>query len=286
MKQMTALYMKNIKIEEHCPTAHSEVKPNVVYGELSHHTYYSSTTQNERGFNILLPAHYTPSKKYPVLYVLHGIFGDEFSMVEEQHAIKNIVGNQIAEGVAKEMIVVFPNMYASTNGRPPSFSDEGTQGYDNFINDLVNDLMPYIAAHYSILTGRENTALAGFSMGGRETLYIGVKRPDLFGYMMAIAPAPGVVPGEDSNMIHKGQMSEKDLKISNPEYLPYVFIVCCGTEDNIVGGFPVSYHKILTDNDTEHIWYTIGGANHDFMAIRSGINNFVRAIFRIDEYTK
>ncbi|WP_054743144.1 alpha/beta hydrolase [Cellulosilyticum ruminicola] len=286
MKEISDAYMKNIKIEEYCPASHAEAKKNVAYGTMSHQNYYSNTTHSERGYNVLLPANYNPSKKYPVLYILHGIFGDEFSMTEGANAIKEIVGNQISEGTAKEMIVVFPNMYACTNGQPPSFSDAGVAGYDNFINDLVNDLMPHIESKYSVLTGRENTAIAGFSMGGREILYIGITRPDLFGYVMAIAPAPGVTPSRDSNMIHKGQLSENELRIANQNAMPYALMICCGTSDEVVGGFPESYHKILERNNTNHIWYTVGGADHNSIAIRSGINNFVGAIFHADKYTK
>lgn len=81
---------------------------------------------------------------------------------------------------------------------------EGIAPYDNFINDLANDLMPFIEENYSVLTGRENQAIAGFSMGGREALYIGFTRPDLFGYVLAIAPAPGLTPGTDWAMTHPG----------------------------------------------------------------------------------
>ena len=85
--------------------------------------------------------------------------------------------------------------------------------YDNFINDLTNDLMPFIEENYSVLTGRENQAIAGFSMGGREALYIGFTRPDLFGYVLAIAPAPGLTPGTDWALAHPGQMQEDELRI-------------------------------------------------------------------------
>lgn len=286
MKEISDAYMKDIAIEQYCPEAHASHKNNVAYGNMIHKTYYSNTTHSNRGVNILLPANYSESKKYPVLYVLHGIFGDENAMLDSANAIKEIVGNQVANGNAKEMIVVFPNMYASTTSVPPSFTQEGTAGYDNFINDLINDLMPYMAENYSVSTERENQAIAGFSMGGRESLYIGITRPDVFGYVMAIAPAPGLVPSHDWAMSHAGQLTEDELKIANPDETPYAIMICCGTNDGVVGSFPETYHKILERNNTNHIWYTIGGAGHDATAIRSGINNFVGAIFHAEEYNK
>ena len=281
MKAISDKYMSDIKVSEYCPSSYSTRKNGVAYGNITHKTYYSNTTHSNRGYNILLPANYNPSKKYPVLYVLHGIFGDESSMIGNN--ITEIVGNHVADGTAKDMIVVFPNMYASTNGAAPGMNDAGVQGYDNFINDLVNDLMPHIENNYSVLTGRDNTAIAGFSMGGRETLFIGISRPDLFGYVMAIAPASGVVEATDWAMHHKGQMLESEFKIAD-ESMPYALMICCGTNDSVVGKFPESYHNLFTRNNTNHIWYTVGGADHDGTAISSGLNNFVGAIFRAEDY--
>lgn len=276
-KETSDAYMNNIKISAECPSYNLTRRNNVSYGSFVHKTYYSSTTRSNRGVNIMLPANYNPQKKYPVLYVLHGIFGDENTLLGNN--ISEIVGNQIADGNAKEMIVVLPNVYASTNGVGPSFSDAGVAGYNNFINDLVNDLMPYMKNNYSISTAREDQAIAGFSMGGRQALYIGMTRSDLFGYVMGISPAPGLTPGRDWAMNHPGQLQENELKVKHTEAPPYAIMLCCGTNDHTVGNFPESYHNILTGNNVNHIWYTVPGADHDNRAISSGINNFVGAIF-------
>ena len=279
MKEISDAYMRNIKIEVDCPSNYSSKRAGVAYGNMVHKTYYSTTTRSNRGVNILLPANYSSSKQYPVLYVLHGIFGDENSMISG-NAITEMVGNHNADGTAPEMIVVFPNMYASADGTPAGLSQEGMKGYDNFINDLVNDLMPYISANYSVLTAREYQAICGFSMGGREALFIGITRPDLFGYVMGICPAPGLTPGNDffaGN--HPGQLQESELRIKNPEYTPYAIMIAAGTNDSVVGTFPESYHNILTRNQQNHIYYTIPGAGHDNRSIQSGMNNFIGAIF-------
>ena len=162
------------EIDETCPNAVSTPRADVAYGEFTHGTYFSETCGLERGYCILLPADYSKEKKYPVMYLLHGIFGNEYSFSEDpNNRIKEIVGNMAADGLIEETIVVCPNMYATTDpNQQPGFDAEACLPYDNFINDLVNDLMPYIESEYSVLTGRENTYLAGFSMGGRETIYI------------------------------------------------------------------------------------------------------------------
>jgi enterochelin esterase-like enzyme len=267
-------------IEERCPVTVTANRSNVDYGEFTHDTYFSETCGMERGYNILLPANYSTDKKYPVLYLLHGIFGDEFSLPgDENNKIKEIVGNMAADGLIEETIVVCPNMYVATDpSQQPAFDAEACIPYDNFIYDLVNDLMPHIEGKYSVLTGRENTYLAGFSMGGRETIYITLQRPELFGYVCAISAAPGVVPSSDKFMTHPGQIEEKDMRFADGAVTPEVFIICCGTRDSVVGTFPKSYHELLEKNGTDHIWYEITGADHDNNAIKSGLYNLFKQI--------
>lgn len=273
----SSINMQNMKIDIFCPGSSMDQRPCVAYGSFQHKTYYSSTTRSNRGFNILLPANYNPQKQYPVLYVLHGIFGDENSMAG--NGIERIAANLAADGVAKEMIIVLPNMFAATNGAQPGFSEAGVQGYDNFVNDLTNDLMPYIEKNYSVKTGRENTAIAGFSMGGRETLFIGLTRANKFGYVCACCPAPGATPAVDNFMIHKGQLSEDQFKVADPANNPYILMIAAGTNDGVVGTFPKKYSEILTRNGQEHVYYEVPGGGHDNTTISSGLNNFIRAIF-------
>ena len=273
-------FVLNGEIEERCPATYEAARNDVSYGEYKHATYYSQTCQMERGYNILLPADYSEDKKYPVLYLLHGIFGDEYSFSNDgSNKIKEIVGNMAADGIIDETIVVCPNMFAAWEAdQKPGFDSQSVLPYDNFINDLVNDLMPHIEETYSVLTGRENTYLAGFSMGGRETIFITLQRPELFGYVCAISSAPGLVPAKDSFMTHEGQMSESEMKFADDAVEPNVFIVCCGTRDSVVGTFPKQYHELLETNGAKHIWYEITGADHDNNAIKSGLYNLFKQI--------
>ena len=270
----------NDEIEERCPASISETRKGVTYGAYTHGTYYSETCGMERGYSILLPADYSTEKQYPVLYLLHGIFGNEYSFSQDaSNKIKEIVGNMAADGYIEETIIVCPDMYATTDPtQKPGFDGDSCLPYDNFINDLVNDLMPYIESEYSVLTGRENTYLAGFSMGGRETLFITLKKPELFGYVCAISAAPGIVATTDKFMTHPGSMEESEVKIAEDTIAPEVLILCCGSKDSVVGRYPKSYHEMLEANGTEHIWYEIPGADHDNNAIKSGLYNLFKQI--------
>lgn len=260
-----------------CPMSYLEENSKNA-GELVRTTYYSTTCEKDRNVNILLPKGYSEEKTYPVLYLLHGIFGDQNTMLDTRHVIRNMIADQTAE----EMIVVYPYMYASkTQDACTAIDEKNVAAYDNFINDLVTDLMPFMKENYSIREGKENTAIMGFSMGGRESLAIGLQRPDLFGYVCAIAPAPGLVPGKDWAMSHPGQFKEEEVKFD--EEKPFFLFLCCGTSDKTVGTFPKSYHELFEKNQVEHTWWEIPGSDHGDPAISSGVYNFCKYIFKEEE---
>lgn len=268
--------------ENLCPACYVEKKDGVSYGRLEHISYYSATTGCERPANVLFPANYRDGEKYPVIFFLHGIFGDEYSMINDpNNKLDAIIGNMVNEGLVKDSFVIFPHMYAT--GDPnlkPGFTSEQVVPYDNFINDLVNDLIPYVEKTYPVLSGRDNRGIIGFSMGGRESLFIGVTRSDLFSYIGGIAPAPGLAPAKDWAMSHLGQLSREDLRIHHTEAIPKLLLICCGTVDKVVSGFPNEYHQIMTKNGCEHTWYEVPNADHDSNAIRSGFYNFLLRAFK------
>lgn len=259
-----------------CPTELTKKKDGVEYGELIHTSYYSKTCEKDRNVNVLLPANYDSNKTYPVLYVLHGIFGDENSMIGDgKSGIPFILGNMMNEGLMKETIVVFPFMYASKDREQCTTIDiENVLAYDNFVNDLVGDLMPFLSSNYSVAEGKDATAVIGFSMGGREALAIGFYRPDLFGYVGSIAPAPGLIPSKDYAMEHPGQFAEDELVYEAEK--PYLIMLCCGDDDKVVGTFPKVYHELFVKNEVDHIWWEVPGSDHGDPAISSGIYNFAR----------
>lgn len=269
---------KGVTVEK-CPLSASDKRTTIEYGNYIHETYYSTTCGMERGYNVLLPENYDENKTYSVFYFLHGVFGDENSFPSDPaNKVKEIFYNLAADGEARQWIVIMPAMFATNDkDMKPSLSAEGLEPYDNFINDLVNDLMPVIEERYPVYTDREHTAIAGFSLGGRETLYISLSRPDLFAYAGAISPAPGLVPGKDWAMEHPGTVTEADVvyPAEGEENAMTVLMVMCGTSDKVVGRFPKSYHELMDKNGVSHMWYEVTGADHDNTAIKSGLYNFL-----------
>jgi len=271
-------YMSKLQITNLCPDNYRKMQPGVEYPSVQKIKYYSKVTETEREMNIAFPVGYDEHKKYPVLYSLHGLMYDEDAMLQDESSLA-IPTNLLNEGRAKEMIIVFPDIYAPEPGTAvaPDYNPQYYLGYDNFINEITKVIMPYMEEHYPILTGRENTAICGFSMGARVSLYIGYMRSDLFGYVGSFAPAPGITPGEDAfSGKHEGLISEDEFVAQVPHI---VSLIDCGTNDTVVGQFPKSYHDILTRNHQEHIFFEVPGADHDWNAIAAGLYNFVQTLF-------
>ena len=262
-----------------CPSDYLKKRDGVTYGKFEHGTYYSEYCKRERGYTVVLPADYTPEKKYPVVYLLHGVMGDENSFAGDS-SIPILLGNMFADGLCGEFILVCPAMFAAGEDtvQAPAFTGEGLMPYDRFPKELVDCLMPYINETYSTITGREGTYIGGFSMGGRETLYSYLSYPDLFRIVCAISPAPGLVPGKDFIMTHPGTLQEDEVVIADGTKVADKVIICCGTNDSVVGKFPKGYHELFEKNGIAHIWYEVTGADHDNTAIHSGLYNFLATI--------
>jgi len=273
-------YMEKIEIVDICPEEFAVKVEGKTYPEPIKVHYYSTTTETERAMNVVLPLGYDESKKYPVLYYLHGIFCDEDTMLVDPMGAMAIYQHLLDEQEAKEMIIVVPNQYAPAPGTevPQVLDQSYYDGYDNFINDLVDNIMPYIEHHYSVLKGRENTAIYGFSFGGRNSIYIGYTRSDLFGYIGATSPAPGVTEAQDFTSYHKGLLQPEELVAEHP---PIVSLISGGTNDTVVGTFPREYHELLEANHQKHVWYDIPGADHDLTAIKTGFYNYLKTVFGI-----
>lgn len=255
------------------PSDYTKKQTGVTYAKRNTITYDSKTTGVERKAEIVLPIGYSEDKTYPVVYLLHGIGGDQTEWFQGRPI--EIVGNLIAAGEADEMIMVFPNIRAREDDRACNeFTAEHFAAFDNFINDLRDDLMPYIESHYSVKTGRENTAVCGLSMGGRETLNIGLKMPDKFKYIGAFEPAIGVLP-----YATEGGLFTEDTMTLPDDYKNNTFIMIVkGQSDGTVGENPLLYHRTLEKNGVPHIYYDMPGG-HEFKVWNNGLYNFAKRIF-------
>ena len=260
------------------PEGYDEQREGVTYPEFEKYSYYSQTAGRDTNVNVLLPADYDESKEYPVLYILHGFWDNEDWMARDTVAVSQILTNLQKDGEEEEMIVVLPYIFCSSDMQYCTGMDlANCLAYDNFINDLTTDLMPFIEENFAAANGRENTAITGFSMGGRESMYIGFTRPDLFGYIGAVCPAPGLVKVEGSPM-HPGQMQPEDMKFSQDK--PQAFLISSSKADGTVGSTPDSYRDILTDNGEKFLSHVMESTGHDHTSVKPHLYNFFRMIFK------
>lgn len=252
-----------------------EKREGAAYPKFGKYTYYSRTTERDTPVNVLLPADYTEEKEYPTLYILHGYYDNQDWMTREAVHLPEMLANLIADGEAKEMIVVLPYIYCSKEMPYCTGMDaQNTLHYDNFINDLTTDLMPFIEENFSVARGRENTAITGFSMGGRESLFIGISRPETFGYIGAVCPAPGLTRGSGDPW----QLEEDALAFG--ENAPYLLLISAAAHDGVVGENPARYERLFTRNGVEHLWHEMSATGHDASSVTPHLYNFFRTVFQ------
>ena len=162
----------------------------VPHGNIHINTYVSKTMNATRNIYVYTPPGYeTSTARYPALYLMHGAGGSESSWVTAGRA-NLILDNLIAEGKAKPMIIVMPYGRAgqSTTFGPAPVVVPDDQKNLTFPNDVVPDVIEFAEKNYRIAAGADNRAIAGLSMGGNQTLIIGLNHLDLFHYVGAFSP--------------------------------------------------------------------------------------------------
>ncbi|GGB81566.1 alpha/beta hydrolase [Dyadobacter sediminis] len=164
-----------VEIPGKTPLVHS--LQNVPHGKISYRYYQSKTLGTTRQMLVYTPPGFKPNgtKKYPVLYLIHGGSDTEETWTKVGRA-NFIADNLISQGKAIEMIIVMP--YG--NVRPAPMAD--------FTKDVVSDIIPFVESNYPVLTDSKHRAIAGFSVGGGQTLNIGLTNTDKFAYICSYAP--------------------------------------------------------------------------------------------------
>ena len=177
---------KNSLLEIPGKTALPHDIKNVPHGSMEYVNYFSKSLNYTNNALVYLPPSYykDTQKTYPVFYLISGTTDTE-EVYYKVGRVNYILDNLIAEGKAKEMIVVLP--YGNPNKlvpqKPQADMPATRFGNDVFSNDLVGDLMPYIEQTYRTINDREHRAIGGFSRGGNQGLYNGLSNLDKFSYL-------------------------------------------------------------------------------------------------------
>ena len=175
------------------PANFKTAREDTPQGKLEMVEYDSKSVGTRRKMNVYTPPGYAADRKYPVLYLLHGIGGDE---TEWQRFCTPgvILDNLIADGKAVPMIVVMPNGRAQKNDRPEGDIYAAAPAFAAFEMDLLRDVIPAIESRYSVAAAREHRALAGLSMGGGQGLNFGLRHLDTFAGVGGFSSAPNTLP--------------------------------------------------------------------------------------------
>src|ERR1044071_2974243 len=174
----------------HVPGADFMDTKEVPHGAVSAVTYYSTALKRFRRMHVYTPPGYELGKgKFPVFYLLHGAGDCDDSWTSVGRA-GFILDNLIAARKAKPMVVVMPAGHAG-----PFRMGGPRPAVDEFSQDLLNDIMPLVERNYRVYTDRKNRAMAGLSMGGGQTLNIGIPHLDKFGYLGVFSSGVFGIPG-------------------------------------------------------------------------------------------
>ena len=255
--------------KEACPAApegYDKPREGIAHGTLETVEYPSTTVGNTRKMLVYTPPGYSKEATYPVLYLLHGIGGDEEEWHRHGHP-EVILDNLAADQKLTPMIVVLPNGRAQTNDRAEGNVFAHAKAFETFEGDLLKDVIPFIEKTYSTKTGPENRALAGLSMGGGQSLNFGLGNLDTFAWVGGFSSAPNT--RKEAELLPHPEDATKKLKL---------LWVSCGNEDNLIG-ISQGVHKYLTENKVPHT-YHIEPGKHDFAVWKNDLYLFTQRIFR------
>jgi enterochelin esterase-like enzyme len=271
-------------------------------GRVERIEYTSRVTGTSRPAIVYTPPGYSSARRYPVLYLLHGIGGNERHWTQFG-ATDSILDNLIADNKAIPMIIVMPHGRASNEpemafgrggrgagrGAPAAAGGQGRattpapapaaqpggggmgvefQAYAAFERELVGDLVPFIESRYSVQADREHRALAGLSMGGGQSLNFGLNNLDTFAWVGGFSSAPNTLP--PAQLVKDAAAARQKLKL---------LWVSCGDQDSL---FNISEgaHKYLAEQSVPHVWHIDVGGAHTFPVWKNDLYHLSTLLFR------
>jgi enterochelin esterase-like enzyme len=255
------------EIQEPAHPGYDLFHPEIQHGKIDTISYYSTTVGNNRNAIIYTPPGFSGKKKYPVLYLLHGIGGDEFEWLNGGQP-QVILDNLYANNKIEPMIVVMPNGRAMKDDRATGnvFAPEKQEAFATFEKDLLNDLIPFIEKTYPVIKKREHRAIAGLSMGGGQSLNFGLGNLDMFAWVGGFSSAPNTKPPLE--LIPNPEEAEK-LKL---------LWLSCGDKDRLIN-FSKRTSDYMKENNIPHI-YEIYDGDHDFEVWKTSLYRFSQLVFK------
>ena len=252
----------------HAPEGFDILRSDIQMGKIDTFSYDSKTVGNMRKALIYTPPGYNKNEEYPVLYLLHGIGGDQKEWLNGGNP-QVILDNLYADKRIEPMIVVMPNGRAMKDDGAGGniMAPEKVAAFATFEKDLLNDLIPFVEKNYPVIKDSEHRAIAGLSMGGGQSLNFGLGNLDVFAWVGGFSSAPNTKVPEE--LVPNPEETKKKLKL---------LWISCGASDNLIA-FSKRTHDYLNANDVPHIYYIEPGV-HDFKVWKNGLYMFSQLIFK------
>jgi len=256
----------------------------VSHGKICQNLYFSKIANSYRRCFVYTPPDYdkNTSRRYPVLYLQHGMGEDETGWTVQGKA-NLILDNLIAEKKAIPMIIVIENGYASKpTTTPPQSSDtpgRGAGGNSAFEEVMIKEIIPMIDATYRTIADREHRAMAGLSMGGNQTCQITFHNLDKFSYIGAFS---GTMNGLNTTELDPQTAFNgifKDGKGLNKQ-IRLLWIGKGTKEPNPFPGAIGAFRNMLDKAGIKYIYYESTGTAHEWLTWRRDLFQFAQLLFQ------
>jgi enterochelin esterase-like enzyme len=263
---------------------------DVPHGAVAAVSYQSTALRRVRRMHVYTPPGYERGAgTFPVLYLLHGAGDNDESWTSVGRA-GLILDNLIAAKKARPMIVVMP---AGHTSRTPA-NAIGRAATDEFVQDFVQDVMPYIEQHYRVIADRSHRAIAGLSMGGNQTLHVAIPRLDQFAYvgvfssgLLGAAPAgrgvaptapPGTPPAAPTLDTAWVQENLAAFDREGPKHGLKLFWFATGSEDRLLPTTKATVELFRQHGFAPTLKESAGG--HTWLNWRDYLNEFAPQLFQ------
>jgi enterochelin esterase-like enzyme len=247
---------------------------DVPHGVIHHHFYKSQVVGDDRDYFVYTPPEYNPAarKRYPVLYLLHG-YSDMANAWTVVGRANVIMDNLIAEGKAKPMLVVMPLGYGApeiVSRTGPAFRNPELRqrNMDRFRDALLSEVIPQVEKEYRVDSKRTARAIAGLSMGGAESLFVGLNNLDRFAYVAGFSSG-GL--GDDYAKTFPALGAEANSQLR-------VLWIACGVDDRLIEANR-KFREWLTSKGVKHTDIETPGM-HEWRVWRRNLAAFAPLLFQ------
>lgn len=246
------------------PQGFSSRKNDVPHGTLSAALQYPTKDYGQKPVKVYTPPGYDAnrSQKYPVLYLHHGIGGNESAWTGSEGNADNVLDNLYADagkGVTP-FIIVMPSGGA--------FGGDDFARFEKYGPVLINDLIPWVEKTYNASPDRTMRAIAGLSMGGGQTFNFGFTNIDKFAYIGPFSAAPNTK--QPTETIKDVAALKRDIKL---------IFIACGTADGLINNSK-NYHDFLDKNTVPHMYQLEEGQGHTNVVWNRSLYNFAQRLFK------